>query len=64
MNRAIRMAMTLSTTGMLLAILCLIKTTPVTMTVFSFIGVPLFLAGGAVYLSQVFQAFRRSGLWR
>ncbi len=45
--------------GFLLAVPCIIETTPITMCLFFFFGVPLFALGFLSYLIVVIQDLRR-----
>lgn len=48
--------------GFLLAVPCIIETTPITMCVFSFFGIPLFGLGFLLYAYSVFKDLRTHGI--
>ncbi|MGC1190096.1 MAG: hypothetical protein WA861_05880 [Candidatus Binatus sp.] len=48
--------------GFLLAVPCIIETTPITMCVFFFFGIPLFGLGFLLYAYSVFKDLRTHGI--
>lgn len=55
MNLRVKAAVAFVSAGMAAAVACLFWTTPLTMTVFFFIGLPCFGAGALLYLSLLAQ---------
>ena len=53
MNRLIGWALAATALGFLLAIPCLLDTTPITMVVFFLVSLPLFAIGFLLYLAAV-----------
>ncbi|MGH7923103.1 MAG: hypothetical protein ACREQH_00765 [Candidatus Binatus sp.] len=49
--------------GFLLAIPCIIHTTPITMCLFFFFGIPLFGVGFLLYAYSVFKDLRAHGIF-
>jgi hypothetical protein len=45
--------------GFLLAVPCIVETTPITMCLFFFLGIPLFAIGFLSYIAAVVQDLRR-----
>ena len=45
--------------GTLIALICLIHTSPITMTAFFFIGMPFYLAGGILYALDILSKLKR-----
>lgn len=60
--KLLRTALILHGFGLLLTIPCLVSSTPITMTVFFMLGIPLFAAGFLSYLWVVIQDLRRHGV--
>lgn len=60
MNRLLKWAIAFVSAGTAAAMLCLIKTTPITMSVFFFFGLPCFAVAISIYLS-LFIRFLRLG---
>jgi len=48
--------------GFLLAVPCIIETTPITMCAFFFLGIPLFGVGFLLYAYSVFKDLRAHGI--
>jgi len=63
MPTLVETALICSGLGFLLAIPCIIETTPITMMVFFFIGVPLFALGFLLYAYSVFKDLRVHGIF-
>jgi hypothetical protein len=59
---AIEIAFFLTGLGLLATIPCLVNTTPITMTMFFFLGIPLFMGGFIVYLYAVIRDLRSHGV--
>lgn len=60
--KLLRLALILHGLGLLLTVPCLVSTTPVTMTVFFVIGIPLFATGFLSYLWVVIEDLHRHGV--
>ena len=58
MSKLIQWALVASTLGFLLAIPCLLETTPITMLVFFLVSLPLFGIGLLLYLAAVVRDLR------
>ncbi len=48
--------------GFLLAVPCIVETTPITMCLFFFFGIPLFALGFLLYVYSVFRDLREHGI--
>lgn len=59
MPKMLQWALTLDVLGLLATLPCLLNTTPITMTVFFAVGIPLFAAGFLSYLWLVIADLRR-----
>ena len=59
MIRALRLAVGCSYLGSLLAVICLARTTPITMTVFFMLGLPCFAVSVLVFMWLVVRALRQ-----
>jgi len=59
MTRGIQIALILNGLGLLATIPCLLDTTPINMTVFFVLGIPLFGIGFLSYVVAVIQDLRR-----
>jgi len=62
MPTLVEAALICSGLGFLLAMPCIIQTTPITMMVFFFFGVPLFGLGFLLYAYWVFKDLREHGV--
>ena len=58
MPERIEIALLASGLGMVATLLCLIDTTPITMTLFFAVGIPLFVAGFLLYALAVLKDLR------
>ncbi len=59
MTKPIEIALWLDLLGVLATLPCLLDTTPITMTLFFMVGIPLFAAGFLVYVGTVIADLRR-----
>jgi hypothetical protein len=59
MTRGIQIALILNGLGLLATIPCILDTTPISMTVFFVVGIPLFGAAFLSYAAAVIQDLRR-----
>jgi hypothetical protein len=62
MNKAIEIALGADLLGLLATLPCLLDTTPITMTLFFMVGIPLFAAGFVIYVGTVIADLRRHGV--
>lgn len=62
MPRGVEIALLLSGLGLCATLPCLIDTTPITMTAFFLLGIPLFGLGFLVYVYAVIRDLRRHGV--
>lgn len=62
MTKAIEVALGADLLGLLATLPCLIDTTPITMTLFFVVGIPLFAAGFLIYGATVIADLRRHGV--
>lgn len=58
MSRRIVAALACTFVGTVLAVVCLAETTAITMTAFSFLGIPAYGLGAALYLAEVLGELR------
>jgi hypothetical protein len=59
MSRVLKTAMAFWLIGLLASVSCLVHTSPVSMMVFSFLGVPAFGVAAILYLSELLLVLRR-----
>jgi len=62
MKKAIEIALGADLLGLLATLPCLIDTTPITMTLFFMVGIPLFAGGFFIYVGSVIADLRRHGV--
>jgi hypothetical protein len=62
MTKAIEAALGADLLGVLATLPCLLHTTPITMTIFFVMGIPLFAAGFLIYVGSVIADLRRHGV--
>jgi hypothetical protein len=62
MTKAIEAALGADLLGVLATLPCLLHTTPITMTIFFVVGIPLFVAGFLIYVGTVIADLRRHGV--
>jgi hypothetical protein len=62
MTKAIEAALGADLLGVLATLPCLLDTTPITMTLFFVVGIPLFAAGFLIYVGTVVADLRRHGV--
>lgn len=58
----VRIALMLAALGSVFTVICFLKTTPMTMTLFFFIGIPAYGIGMLLYLWAVIQDLRQHGV--
>ena len=63
MPNIIEAALIFNVLGFLLSVPCIIATTPITMCIFFFFGLPLFAAGFLLYAYSVFVDLRSHGVF-
>lgn len=62
MPRTILLALLAAAVGTALAVLCFATTTPATMTLFFFVGIPAYLAGMGLYAWAVIRDLKSHGV--
>ncbi len=62
MTKAIEAALGADLLGVLATLPCLLHTTPITMTIFVVMGIPLSAAGFLIYVGTVIADLRRHGV--
>jgi hypothetical protein len=62
MTKAVDAALAADLLGVFATLPCLLDTTPITMTVFFVVGIPLFAAGFLIYVGTVVADLRRHGV--
>jgi hypothetical protein len=62
-HRLLRIAVTLTVAGVLIVLALLVRQTPWTLTAFMFVGQPLLAVAFVLFVWEVVQDVRRSGLF-